>query len=70
MLVHSFDRFYVVTKFILPMIGDLKFSKLNFDDFCAYMDNKYAQNTESRKYMLDLKTFCNEVKPFVIFSKD
>ena len=25
MLTHSFDRFYVVTKFILPLIGDLKF---------------------------------------------
>ena len=23
MLVHSFDRFYIVTKFILPSIGDL-----------------------------------------------
>ena len=53
MLVHSFNRFYVVTKFILPMIGDLKFSKLD----CAYTDIKYAQNTDSRKYMLDLKTF-------------
>ena len=31
MLRHSFDRFYVVTKFMLPMIGDLKFSKLNYD---------------------------------------
>ena len=27
MLAHSFDRFYVVTKFILPLIGDLNFSK-------------------------------------------
>ena len=35
MLVHSFDRFYVVTKFILPTIGDLKFSQLDFDDTCA-----------------------------------
>ena len=26
MLAHSFDRFYVVTKFILPSIGDLNFS--------------------------------------------
>ena len=26
MLAHSFDRFYVVTKFILPTIKDLKFS--------------------------------------------
>ena len=48
MLAHSFDRFYVVTKFMLPMIGDLKFSKLDFDDTCAYMENKLAQNTESR----------------------
>ena len=57
MLDHSFDRFYVVTKFMLPMIGDLKFSKLDFDDTCAYTDNKYAQNTNSRKHMLDLKMF-------------
>ena len=47
MLAHSFDRFYVVTKFMLPMIGHLKFSKLNFD-ICAYTENKFAQNTESR----------------------
>ena len=46
MLAHSFDRFYVVTKFILPSIGDLKFSKLDSDDTCAYMDNKYTQNTQ------------------------
>ena len=26
MLVHSFDRFYVVTKFMLPTVGDIKFS--------------------------------------------
>ena len=69
MLVHSFDRFYVVTKFMLPMIVDLKFSKLDYDDTCAYTDNKYAQNTESRKYMLDLKTFCEKIEPFVIYYK-
>ena len=50
-IVYSFDRFYVVTKFILPTVGDLKFSKLDFDEIFAYMDNKYAQNTESRKYI-------------------
>ena len=67
MLTHSFDRFYVVTKFMLPMIGDLKFSKLNFNDTCAYTENKFAQNTESWKYMLELKAFCNKVKPFVTY---
>ena len=65
MLAHSFDRFYAVTKFMLPVIGHLKFSRLHFNDMCAYMENKFAQNTESRKYMLELSTFCNKVRPFV-----
>ena len=46
MLTHSFDRFYVVTKFILPLIGDLKFSNLNYDNTCAYLDGKNAQNNK------------------------
>ena len=28
MLAHSFDRFYVVTKFILPTLDDLKYDQL------------------------------------------
>ena len=51
MLAHSFDRFYVVTKFMLPTIGDLKFSKLNFDYTCVYMEKECAQNMDSRKYL-------------------
>ena len=66
MLVHSFDRFYVVTKFTLPTIGDLNFSKLNYDDTCTYIDNINAQNTETRKYMLDLKTFFKKIEPYVV----
>ena len=57
----------MVTKFMLPMIGYLKFSKLDFDDTCAYIENEYAQNTKSRKYMLELKVFCNKVRPFVTY---
>ena len=69
MLVHSFDRFYVVTKFISPTKGDLKFSKLNNDNTCAYVNNKNAQGTKTRKYMLDLNTFCKKIEPFVIYYK-
>ena len=47
MLAHSFDRFYVVTKFMLPSLGDLKFSNLNYDNTCAYLDNNNTQNTEA-----------------------
>ena len=53
MLAHSFDRFYVVTKFILPSIGDLNFSELNYDNTCAYLDDTNICNTDSKKHMLD-----------------
>ena len=65
MLVHLFDRFYVVTKFMLPMIGDIKFSRLKFDDTCSYMNKEYTPNTDSRKYLTELGTYCNKIKPFV-----
>ena len=67
MLAPSFDRFYVVTKFMLPTIGDLKFSKLDFVYTCAYMDKEYAPNTDSRRYMLELRAYCNKAKPFVTY---
>ena len=63
--MHSFDRFYIVTKFILPSMGDIKFSKLNFDHSCAYTNKEYAPNTDSRKYLTELKTYCSKIKPFV-----
>ena len=69
MLVHSFDRFYVVTKFILPTIKDLNFLKLNYGNTCAYLDNKNICNTETKKQMLDLMTFCKKIEPFVIYYK-
>ena len=67
MLLHSFDRFYVVTKFILPTIGDLNVSKLNYVDTCTYIDYKNVQNTKTKKYMVDLKTICKKIEPFVVY---
>ena len=69
MLAHLFDRFYIVTKFILPSIGDLNFSTLNYDNTCAYLENKNVCNTESKKHMLDLMTFCKKIEPFVLYYK-
>ena len=69
MLGHSFDRFYIITKLMLPSIRDIKFPKLNYDNACAYLDNKNAHSTETRKHILDLKTFCRKIEPFVIYYK-
>ena len=51
MLAHSFDRFYVLAKFILPLIEDLKFSDLIYDNTCTYLDSKNAQITETKLYV-------------------
>ena len=52
---------------MLPMIGDIKFSRLNFDDTCTYMSKEYPPNTDSRKYLTELRTYCNKIKPFVSY---
>ena len=31
------------------------------------MDKEYAPNTDSRKYLRELKTYCNKIKPFVSY---
>ena len=69
MSAHSFDRFYVVTQFILPSIGDLNLSTLNYDNTCAYLDNKNMCDTDSKKHMLDLMTFDKKIEPFVLYYK-
>ena len=68
MLAHSFDICYVVTNFILPSIGDLNFSKLNYNTH-AYLDIKNICDTDSKKHMLDLVTFCKKIEPFVLYYK-
>ena len=50
---------------MLPSMEDIKFSKLNFDHTCTYMNKEHAPNTDSRKYLTELKTYCNKIKPFV-----
>ena len=58
--MHSFDLFYVVTKFILPSSKDLKFSKLNYDSTCVYLAEKNGCTAEDKKYILDLLVYCRK----------
>ena len=48
MLSHSFDRFYVVTKFELPNVENLKLTAINFDPTCSYLNSegKYMPNSK------------------------
>ena len=69
MLTHFFDRFYVVTKFILPTIEDLNFSKIHYDNTCAYLDNINICDSDSKKHRLDLMTFYKKIESFVHYYK-
>ena len=31
------------------------------------MNKEYAPNTDSRKYLTELKTYCNKIRPFVSY---
>ena len=46
MSARSFDRFYVVAKFILPTSDDLKLSPIGYNKVCKYICNLDDQNNE------------------------
>ena len=39
MLLHSFDRFYVVTKIEIPKVSDLNLTLCQFDYNCSHVVN-------------------------------
>ena len=48
-------------------LHQIKFSKLKYDNTCAYMNKEYTPNTDSRKYLTELKTYCNKIRPFLSY---
>ena len=47
MLSHSFDQFYIVTKFELPKTEDLRLMTFKFDFECSYVGaNSTSTNTD------------------------
>ena len=69
MLAYSFDRTHVVTKFILPSVGDLSFSKLNYMITHAYLDDRNIGDADTKKYMLELIAFCKNIDPYMSYYK-
>ena len=70
MLDHSFDGFYVITKFILPTLHDLKLSPIIYDKDCTYICNLDDQNNEQIKQnMKDLLLYCAKLRPYMAFYK-
>ena len=70
MLAHSFDRFYVITKFILPTLGDLKLSPIRYDKECNYLRNLDDEdNDKIKENIKDLLFYCSNVIPYMALYK-
>ena len=63
MLTHLFDRFYVVAKYKIPKIENLKFTKFSFDLMC------YHLNISKKSYLLRYIRHCRRIAPYVKFYK-
>ena len=63
MLTHSFDRFYVVAKYKIPKIENLKFTTFSFDLTCNHL------NISKKSYLLRYIRHCRRIAPYVKFYK-
>ena len=64
MLFHSFDRFYMVAKFELLRVEDLKLTTIHFDSKCTYL----ARNdTQKNSYFPKPLVYCLKIVPYVEF---
>ena len=63
MLTHSFDRSYVVAKYEIPKIENLKFTTFSFDPMCNHL------NISKKSYLLRYIRHCKRIAPYVKFYK-
>ena len=69
-LAHSFDRCYVITKFILPTLDDLKLSPIRYDKECSYIQQIDDQDDDCIKENIkELLFYCAKLRPFMAFYK-
>ena len=66
MLSHSFDRFYVIAKFELTKVEDLRLMTVMFDSRCSYL---FTNSTASSSYYAKLLKYCLKIVPYVKFYK-
>ena len=57
---HSIDRFYVVTKFEMPKVKDLKLRTFTFDLTCKHLNNP-------KSYIHHYLKHCQKIAPDVKF---
>ena len=54
MLSYYFNRFYVVAKYELPKVEDLRLTTVDFDSKCIYLARNDSHYTKLLKYCLKI----------------
>ena len=61
MLAHSFDRFYVVMKYVLLTMEALKFSPIEFDSTCNYLNVDANRKHFPTQFILQFKNYYRKI---------
>ena len=56
---HSFDRFYIETKFEIPKVEDLKFDDIPYDAECTHLDD--PKPGQIFGILKDIKRYCIKI---------
>ena len=68
-LLHSFHRFYVVTKFELPKVEELKLTTISYDSDCKYLDGAKSRKDYPIEHIKDMKIYCVKTALHIAFYK-
>ena len=68
-ILHSFDRFYVVTKFELPRVQDLQFTTIPYDKNCECLKDAKSKGGLSLGLIDEIKTYCIKIAPYIQYYK-
>ena len=69
MISHSFDRFYVITKFELPKVQDLQFTIITYDKNCEHLEDAKSEGGLSLDLIKEIKTYCIKIAPLIQYYK-
>ena len=66
---HSFDRFYVVTKFKIPKVQDLQFTTIPYDKSCEHLEDAQSKGGLTLGLIKKIKTYCVKIAPYIQYYK-
>ena len=69
-LSHSRDRFYVVTKYELPKVEDLKLMTISYDSDCKYLYDAKSKKDYPIELIKEMKIYCAKIVQQIAFYKN